>query len=305
MAKTTSTKKTTKRAPKRKKSAAIYPVARKGAIAVDGSDSPQAMIRVDRALSGRNHRLYRQSRCYTVKLDLDINAVAGQVVEVYAIANTWMAAKAYKLAYKMFQDNSKEERAQLGNQAARWNDFRVDHGLGTAFQRDLLYAGATPGVVGLDKLGSGSEYVMSEVANSLGSTNTFAWTGTAGNTFNIIDEYDRTANTSISPSTPVGADVAYDGLTDELDDNQMDHLSQHGNEPPYNKDVIENSIWVKVGTLSVNSAGQQKLSTGFFEAPAGLIALVSSTPLSNALSVLNLECKAGDYKGVHAPSMLE
>ena len=297
---TRSTKKTMK-----KKSASIYPVARKGAISLDGSIDTNAMIRVDRALSGRNHRLYRQSRCYTVKVDLDVNAAAGQVVEVYAIANTWMASKAYKLAYKMFEDNSKEERAQLGNQSARWNDFRVDHGLGTAFQKDLLFAGATPGVSGLDKHGTGTEYVMSEVAIAGGSTVNFRWTGSATGTFNIIDEYDRTGNTSTSPSTPAGANVAYDGLTDELDDNQMDHLSEHGNEPPYAKDTIENSIWVKVATLSVNAAGQQKLSTGFFEAPAGLVVVQSTVPLQNDSSVLNLECKAGDYKGVHAPSMLE
>lgn len=287
-----------------KKKTKMYPVVRKGAISLDGSADPNAMLRVDRALSGRNHRLYRQSRVYSVKVDLDINAAAGQTVNVYALGHSWMAQKAYQMAYDQFIENGKEEAAQLKTHRARWNDFRVDHGLGTAFQKDLLFAGATPGASGLTKFGTGSEYTMSEVSNVAGSAATFRWSGSGGATWNIIDEYDITGNTDVTPSTPIGA-VAYDGLTDELDDNMSDHLAQDGNEPPYSKDTMENAVWVKVATLSVNAAGQQKLSTGFFEAPCGLVVVQSSVPLTNDSSVLNLECKAGDYKGVHAPSMLE
>lgn len=146
---------------------------------------------------------------------------------------------------------------------------------------------------------------MSEVADTLGATNRFAFSGTAANVYNIIDEYDSTGNTDAEPTTPT-ADVAYDGLTDEVDDNQMDHLSNDGNNPPYSASIIRNEVWIKVGTLFVGTAGQQRLSTGFFDAPAGLVLLQSTAPLDpNASPILTLEVKAGDYKGVHAPSMLE
>lgn len=302
MAKRSTTKKSARK--KSRASKKTYPIVRKGAIAIDGSPDANAVIRVDRALSGRNHRLYRQSRLYTVKVDLDINAPAGTVVDVYALGHSWMAQKVYEMAYATFLENGKEEAAQLKTHRARWNDFRVDHGLGTTFQKDMLYAGAIPGVAGLTKFGTGGEYLMSEVANVSGVINTFRWTGSGTNTWNIITEYDATGNTDATPSTAIGV-VAYDGLTDELDDNMSDHLADDGNLPPYSANAIEPAVWVKVGTLSVNAAGQQKLSTGFFEAPAGLIVLQSSAPLANDSSILNLECKAGDYKGVHAPSMLE
>lgn len=304
MAKPSAKKKSARK--KTKSSKKMYPVVRSGAIVLDGSNDPNGIIRVDRALSGRNHRLYRQSRVYHCKVDLDINAAAGQVVNVFAIANSWMCKKAYGLAKAAFDKNVAEEREQAGNRLARWNDFRVDHGLGTAFQKDLLFAGVTPGVSGLHKYGSGSasEYVMSEVRDASSNQNTFRWTGTGSGTWNIIDEYDVTGNSDQSPATP-STDAAYSSLEDEIDVGTMEHLQDDGNLPPYDRDTIRNEIWVKVATLSVNAAGQQKLSTGYFEAPAGLIAISSSVPLATDATVLNLEVKAGDYKGVHAPSYLE
>ena len=52
------------------------------------------------------------------------------------------------------------------------------------------------------------------------------------------------------------------------------------------------------------TAGTQKLSTGFFTAPCGLVLCVGYGGDDTNFSV-SLEAKAGDYKGVHAPSMLE
>lgn len=304
MAKPSTTKKSARK--KTKSSKKMYPVVRSGGIVLDGSADPNGVIRVDRALSGRNHRLYRQSRVYHCKVDLDINAAAGQVVNVYAIGNSWMAKKAYGLAKATFDMNVAEEREQAGNRLARWNDFRVDHGLGIAFQKDLLFSGETPGTGVVHKYGSGSasEYVMSEVRDSASNQNTFRWTGAGAGTWNIIDEYDITGNSDQSPASP-STDAAYSSLEDEIDVGTMEHLQDDGNLPPYDKDAIRNEIWVKVATLSVNAAGQQKLSTGYFEAPAGLIAISSSVPLAGDATVLNLEVKAGDYKGVHAPSYLE
>ena len=281
-----------------------YPVVRESEIQIEGSTDTKSVIRVDRCLSSRNHRLYRQSRLYTCKVDLDPNAPTGTTVDIYALGDSWMLSKAYQLAKTMFDENSSEEIDQLGSRKARWNDFRVDHGLGTAFQKDMLFYGHD--LIGTGYLYSGGEYVMSQVNDVSGSASLFRFTGAGtGSTFNIIDEYDATGNTDATPTTPLST-VAYDGLTDELDDNQMDHLSDDGNNPPYLQNVIRNEVWVKVGTLSVTSAGQQRLSTGYFVAPAGLVAIESTTPMDpNASPYLSLEVKAGDYKGVHAPSMLE
>lgn len=289
-----------------KKKSNIYPITRQFPLLIDGSADTNAVIRIDRALSGINHRLYRQSRMYTAKVDLDADAPSGTTVDVWALCDTWWLHKAYRLAYETFMENSKEERGQLKTSVSRWNDFRVDHGLGVAFQKDLMPSGNLDptGAVQIYGTGSNTEYHMSEVHDSGGVQKSFAFAGSSANVFNIITEYDQTGNTSQDPGVSLGA-VAYDGLTDELDDGQMQHLSADGNLAPYNVTNLETAVWIKVATLNVAAAGTQKLSTGFFKAPAGMVCIVSNAPLANDATLLNLEVKGGDYKGVHAPSMLD
>jgi hypothetical protein len=149
------------------------------------------------------------------------------------------------------------------------------------------------------------EYLYSEVTDSGGTSNTFRWVGTGANTFNIVDEYDTTGNTSSDPGQTV-ASVAYDGLTDELDDPQMHHLSNDGNNPPYEQNIIENQVWVLVGTLHIDSTGTSKLSTGYFCAPCGIYSLQAIVGDGNTLNgKISITAKGGDYKGVHGNPMLE
>lgn len=280
----------------------MYPVQRKMNLMLQTAAAPIGIVRVDRCLSTVNHRLYRQSRMYHCKVDLDANAQQGTVVDVWALANTWYTQKAYQRAYETFLENSKEERDQLKGNVARWNDFRVDHGL---VANDFLPAGNNDPAGASTSFGiSNAEYAMSEVHNSGGTAQTLRWTGTGANTFNIIDEYDLMGGVSTTPST-ANPSVAYDGLTDEQDDGQMEHLSDDGNVPPYNRIGLENYVWVKVGTLVASLNGTDKLSTGFFEAPCGLVVLTKGTPFTTDSTIVNLEVKSGDYKGVGAPTYLD
>ena len=257
-------------------------------------------IQFDRLASNVNHRLYRQSRNYCLKVDIDADLPDGGIVEVYALQDTWMNHKAYQLAKTTFDENSMEELEQLGSSRARWNDFRVASGL-TATSFDAEGFGSVGGV-----RYTAGEYVLSEVSDAAGNANTFRWVGTGANTFNIIDEYDATANTDATPSS-VLTTVAYDGLTDEVDDNQMEHLSDDGNNPPYSNSSIEDQVFVKVATLFVDANGTSKLSTGYFNAPCGLVYLQSSGGLNATTlsSKIYVESKGGDYKGVHGTPMLE
>jgi hypothetical protein len=290
-----------KMARKGKKSSKHYPVQRKITMAVELPSVATAFeVRTDKLLSNVNHRLYRQSRNYVVKVDIDSDLPEGGVVEVYALQDTWMNMKAYQLAKETFDENSNEELEMLGKNRARWNDFRVASGI----------TGQTPfDAVGFDPSATrytGGEYLYSEVHDTGGTASTFRWVGTGANTFNIIDEYDRTGDTDQTPTFGQTA-VAYDGLEDELDDGQMDHLSNEGNNPPYTARTIENQVFTKVATLYVDAGGGNKLSTGFFNAPCGLVYIttaggINGTTIGNKIHV---EVKGGDYKGVHAPSYLE
>lgn len=302
-------KSATKAKPKKKKFSSgnkHYPVQRHIRLA-EGA-SPQSnnttmLVRVDRELSRVNHRLYRQSRVPSCKITLDAT-VGDMGVDVYVLRDTWMNQKAYQLAKNMFDENSKEELEQLKTMKARWNDFRVNMGLTSFAELDAVIEGETTA----SKLFGVGEYELSEVADAAGTAKTFRWLGTGANTFNIIDEYDATGNNSSSPAFPAGTNVAYDGLTDELDDSQMDHLSSDGNAPPYSLTGINNDVLVRVARLVNTAAGASgKLSTGFFNAPCGFIVLEgigggTSVTLDSAIT---LEVQAGDYKGVKAPSYLE
>lgn len=285
----------------RKKASKHYPVQNRITMGVATPSTPDTtlLIRTDKLLSNVNHRLYRQSRVYNVKVDIDTDLADGSTVDVYALSDTWYNMKAYQLAKKMFDENSKEESALLGSSKARWNDFRVDTSLGQADLQAMQFSLAPV-------LFTSGEYVMSEVANTLGATQTFSWDSAASGEYNIIDEYDATGNTDVSPTNAL-SQVAYDGLTDELDDNQMEHLSDDGNNPPYSATTFANQCWVKVGTLFIRASGTNKVSTGYFNAPCGLIVLATSGGLeANTITEnVHLTVKPGDYKGVHAPSMLE
>lgn len=263
---------------------------------------------VDRDLSRVNHRLYRQSRYYQMKVDIDADLPDGSTVFVYALQDTWMNQKAYQMAKEVFDENSSEERNQLrSGQQARWNDFRVASGITfvstDANSEPVGYS--TPGTTPTGTGYTAGEYEYSEVTDVAGTTQTFRWLGTGANTFNIVDQYDLTGNTNATPTSGLG-NVAYDGLEDELDDSQMAHLSDDGNAPPYDRTGIENQVLTLVATLHVDSTGTSKLSSGFFTAPCGIYFLAFAGGLDGNLANdgISITVKSGDYKGVHAPAML-
>lgn len=280
-----------------------YPVQRKLLMSEPSPTSNQQLIviQTDRALSQVNHRLYRQSRVYSVKVSLlgtasDQPLAPGFGFDVYALSDTWMNYNAYKEAYDQFVENSKEELEQLDSSSARWNDFRVATGINHAFTMPHIGRGDNALTLG--------EYEISEVTDAGGNANTFRWSGSGSFTFNIIDEYDAMGNTNPGPAVPTTG-VAYDGLTDELDDNQMVHMSNDGNLPPYAASTLENDVFSKVGRLFIGADG--KLTTGFFKAPCGIILLkgIQGATSTNLAGLVQVEVQGGDYKGVSAPSMLE
>lgn len=276
-----------------------------------GFNLPSAVTQVhgalDRDLSRINHRLYRQSRYYEMKVDIDADLPDGTIVQVYALQDSWMNQKAYQLAYDTFVENSKEEKEMLSTTNARWNDFRVGTGFATgATTGNSIPAGFNgPASTASPVLYTGGEYILSEITDAAGTAQTFRWTGAGANTWNIVDQYDLTGNTDATPTNAI-ASVAYDGVTDEIDDNQVEHLSADGDVPPYDRLTIENQVFMLVGTLHIDASGTSKLSTGYFCAPCGIYALQAVVGDGNTLNgKISITAKAGDYKGVHGSAMLE
>lgn len=281
----------------RRKSTSRYPVQRMLSVDQNAPVAANAVADVAGMLSRINHRLYRQSRYYEVSVTIDANVADGTTVDVYALADTWWTQKAMQMAKAAFDESNAEEKEMLNNKVARWNDFRVVHGLSgysTLLVNQFNHTTLNPVAF------TAGEIVNSHVVDQAGVTRHFTWgTPTAGQ-YSIMDEYDRSGNTSADPETP--ATGPYSGLLPNLEAGAAAALQDDGNNPPYNADGYGAGIWVKVGTLHM-SAGRQRLSTGFFTAPCGFIALQNVGWLDQPQ--IEITVKKGDYKGVHAPSILE
>ena len=282
-----------------------YPVVRKFSV-INTSGTPQqnGIIDVAKEMSKINHRLMRQSRMYDVSVTVDANVSDGTTIDVYALADTWWAMKALQMAKMAWDKSNEEEKAMLNGKVARWNDFRVFDGLPN------IGSGAT----GFDELTAvqfnnqlsqvpftAGEFDYSTCVDQAGVTRTFTWGTGTSSAYGIYEEYQKSGNTSTDPTTP--ALGPYTGLLPNLEAGAASALQDQGNEPPYNANGYGTAIWVKVGTLQLY-AGRQRLSTGYFKAPCGFIALTGIGGIGSTPDI-TVECRRGDYKGVHAPSMLE
>lgn len=280
-----------------------YPVVKSSSLA-NSSGAPQAnrVVLVDRMLSKLNRRLYRQGRFYKVKVDID--TTQGQTIEVFALRDDWAVHKAYQMAFKAYRSNSSEEREALApGQVARWEDFRVDDGLaGDIVDPNLHDVAGTPVAM------TTGEFELATVTNGAGTRHTFTWGTPGGTEFGLLQEYDKYANAPTSPTDVVGSSgdrMPYGDLDTSVDDNMALDLQQHGDNPPYDRaGLTAGNPLVKIAELNSASSGVQKLSTGYFTAPCGIIFITNVGAASNDPKI-SFEVASGDYKGVHAPSMLE
>ena len=274
-----------------------YPVVRSAPIA--SGSAPNTLIDTGKQLSALNRRLYRYGRYYNVKIDVR-NDQAGQI-SVFALRDDWAVQKGFQMAYQKYMENTADERKNLSSkQIARWEDFRCRDGL-TLSKNDAL-----PVLHGPD----GGQVVLtvgdtfnSQVVDGAGTTKTFTWGAGASDRYGILEEYDKSGNAFTTPESRP-SDAPYENIDTLVDETVHDQLQSNGDVPPYNKDGVNaHSPWVRIAVLG-NTGGAQKLSTGFFTAPCGLVLLTGFGDTGTGYPV-ELEVKAGDYKGVHAPSMLE
>jgi hypothetical protein len=294
-------KKTTRKSTSKKK-AAHYPVVR--SFPISAGASANTLVDGARHLSVTNRRLMRFGRYYQFKVDVRPD-YAGTPIEVFALRDDWAVQKSFQMAYQMYLKNTADERAALSpGQVARWEDFRIADGLNVAGgvnqSRPVLH-NETGGAVILNA----GEFQLSNIVDSSNVKRTFTWSHTPTATeYSVLLEYDKTGNAQANPSS-VPTDMAYAEIDSEVNEETGDDLKGDGNLPPYDQTGVNAlSPWVRIAVLGSGAAGQQRLSSGFFTAPCGLVFLKGFTETSEAYSV-TIEAKSGDYKGVHAPSMLE
>jgi hypothetical protein len=293
-----------KKTPMKRKSTSnkkksYYPVVRSFPIS-GGAAATNTLVDAGRVLSVANRRLMRYGRYYECKLDLRPDW-AGANVEIFVLRNDWAVQKAFQMGYRMYMETTKEERKDA--QVARWEDFRVYTGL-------ILTGGLEEAVpmenspTGGNVLLNAGEFVESTVTDTAQTTKAFTWGTGSATQYSLLEEYDKTANAQTSPESKTG-DLAYANLINDRDEVVAFRLEGAGDNPPYSQDGVNAaSPWVRVGVLGSGTGGVQRLSTGFFTAPCGLILIKGFTGAGETYPI-SFEAKAGDYKGVHAPSMLE
>lgn len=278
-----------------KKAKKRYPVQRHIG-AISQLNAANVQVNCDKLLSEANHRLYRQGRFYNVKIDIDMTQVPTNPIRIYALRDTWFIQKAYQMAYDMFREATQEERDRVSStNLARWNDFRVKSGSGYD-SVDSRIKTATGSLV----RSSGGSRPLSEVEDSNGNTKTFAWANIGGS-FDILGEYGRKASPQTSPVFPV-SDIPYSDLQEDISNVEVSHITGDGANPPYPFTSFEDE-YTLVATLWGANPESQRLSTGFFTAPCGIV-LIEGLPAAQQTGI-HVTFKQGDYKGVDAPSMLE
>ncbi|AXH76976.1 MAG: putative replicase [Circoviridae sp.] len=282
-----------------------YPVVRSGRLNVPIGPyiQPAIEINVEQLLSKVNRRLYRHGRTYDFKIDMDPDAA--QVYRVYVLSDSWMNEKAFQMGYDMYLENSADERERLKtSNLARWADFRTH----TAFSHEYGHANPVqfaepPGAAHMFTAG---EFDQTIVVDAAGVTKSFSWGPSAADKYSLLEEYDKAGNAQTSPDAVTG-DMPYDDLMADDDAAMAATLQTHGNAPPYDATgVSSGKTWAQVATLRATTAGT-KLSTGFFKAPCGFVLITAgnSETESPVLTTLQWTAKAGDYKGVSAPSLLD
>ena len=287
----------------KKKPLTYLPVQRKLHLGVDtGSASTTAQFDSGRLLSQTNHRLYRYGKRYTQKVDVDPSFLnPGTTIDVWALMDTWYVQKAFEEAKIVFHRAYTDERENLSAEAqARWFDFRITSGITTVDMYPLVDGNPTTPTSSLIVDG---EFDDSIVEDSAGVTRTFSWAGaTTATSYSVINEYDLAGNTNYGPTFPTGAGP-YDDLEADSSAVEMEALQQRGNRPPYAANSFP-SLWMKVATLTVGNAGNQKISTGYFDAPCGLVYLsATGQTIASMNNGISMTVQSGYYKGVKAHNM--
>lgn len=270
------------------------------------------ILDVARCLSAVNHRLYRQGKTYQVKIDLDNRpdeTNPGMAsIDVYALVDTWYIQKAWQLARATYLRATADERAVMSKQQiARWEDFRVAAGVASPSTDVLPYRFSNAFAGANDSAG---EFNLSEITLADGTTQrTFTWGVTSGANLGMLTEYDKSGDTDASPSTS-SLSKPYAGTDGDVHETQMDDLQVRGDLPPYDAQNFNASVWVKVATLDNSAAaspsvqgGHSRMTTGYFNAPCGLVILRPSVPDTSLDGLVSMTVKAGQYKGVAAMNM--
>lgn len=301
--------------------------ARRKAVTVDDTQRVMTLVAPSDASSGTltvhvpdmlmraNRRQYTQCRAYDCRVKLSTNNTSVEkIFNIYTLSNAWWVKKSIEMAKGVWLDNTKKERALLGKNKAKWNDFIISCQTGAAgnFANLYQYAPASTGddmtatQVAFDESLYESYGNSSTVKNDSSAAIGFTVTAAVSspNTYNIFDQY--LLSRSVTPDAE-SRDGPYQDLF-ELDEDALSNLQKKGDLPPWDADAFP-SPFVLQDTISLDQGAQTPPGTWsrMFSAPLGIVIIKKFTNAgaeenyTGNESIL-LEARKGTYKGVHAPA---
>lgn len=242
-----------------------------------------------RLLSMTQHRLYRQCGNYRLRIDVHDSGDVSPI-RVVTLANTWYVKRAIQMARDR-HDQAMADELQTTTKA-RWYDFRIAEVSGADPLLPVLGSSSTS--TGATAIPYAGEWDDSVVYDQAGTQKKFKLEGASSlSTWNIFEEYDKMANTAADPQT--GAPGGYDGIEASIDASNTQALQDRGNLPPYSTTDLLDQVFV-THPLLYRSGGNSRTSTGFIDAPLGLIWVQYAAEGQNPQMFLT--AAAGDYKGV-------
>ncbi len=270
-----------------------------------------------------NHMLYRQSRTYSMKLQLcGPGHNNPQRMEIYTLPNTWFVRGAIQYAFRTYMQNHQDELAN-GIKFGRWHDFQISpQNPDGAYEilEPVLWDGDGFGSIPQDEpSGAAGTYSTTKAAD--GTSMGFHLNGNIANSYNIFREYAEFLNNRKPDDESTTAVQPYGELLDLKD---AEAMVETGDRAPYDRDfssfipddeTVDDTtgqhIWTLADVLTIDQdAGSLKTTSRVFEAPLGVVLLrtlnnsgsVYDIPTSDAQ--IRLEFVKGDYKGVKAPSLV-
>ena len=272
-----------------------YPVERTFSVTV--ANASEVLVDVGKCLSAINHRLYRQGKVYTVKIESPLFQPAGVGVNLKRLPNTWWMQKAWHLAKEARDDQLSQSNRKYG----RWDDFRV--GWDSAYKSGVL-----PSLADYSATWTADENILSQIHDATDSADhEFVCFGAArdagNNLYGIIEQYDQTANTV--QNQPGGAATldayantyADAGLVEEAGDIK----SLQGDNAPYDMDSFNGASdigAVQIGFLGTIASGTGDGKTSIIaDLPLGLFKLENGTSVAQSVQITVM---SGNYKGVKA-----
>ena len=288
------------------------------------SSSVGAMtIQVPDMLMRANRRQYQQCRAYDVRVGLgSVDTTNEQLYEVYTLSNAWWVKKSIEMAKAVYLNATKEERAMVGAQKGKWNDFIItgsEIGAGANHSDLYQYSVATSGddmtaaEVATDETLYESQVSGSDVEGDqdLGAEITYGFTWAATDTtgsvrsYNIFEQYLLSRDTS-NPAV-VGTNGPYRDLLD-IDHSAMNDMKTDGDLAPFDIDAFP-SPWVLADVIGHDQqllVGNTRMSS-LITAPLGIVIIKKFTSAGvesnfTGNEKIILQVKKGTYKGVHAPA---